>query len=51
MTLNTSTARADAVREDCLCVQDCGDKRCSHQGRWHNHASEVCPLHPDTVID
>lgn len=52
MSLNRSTLQADSVIEDCLCVRQCSSKaKCSHHGRWHNHASEVCPVHPDTVVD
>lgn len=50
MSLNRSTLQADSVRHECLCVNDCGTQ-CSHRGRWHNHADEVCPVHPDTVVD
>jgi len=48
--LKRSTAAADSVREDCLCVSDC-EPGCTHHGRWHNHVDEVCPIHPDTVVD
>jgi hypothetical protein len=47
--LRRSTDRADAVREECLCRRACPN--CSHDGRWHNHADEVCALHPDTLVD
>lgn len=50
MSLDHATARADSVREECLCVRFC-DAKCSHHGRWHNHADEVCPIHPDTIVE
>jgi hypothetical protein len=48
--LNRSTLAADSVREECLCVKDCATQ-CSHDGRWHNHSDEVCPVHPDTIVE
>lgn len=50
MSLMRSTQLADSVRPECLCVRDCVPG-CSHHGRWHNHTDEVCPLHPDTLVD
>ena len=47
--LEKSTRAADAERPECLCVQQCPG--CSHDGRWHNHPDEVCPIHPDTLVD
>ena len=48
--LDRSTRLADTAREECLCVQSCSP-RCSHNGRWHTHVDEVCPIHPDTLVD
>lgn len=50
MSLNRSTLQADSVRPECLCVQHCGTG-CAGHGRWHNHPDEVCPVHPDNLID
>lgn len=50
MSLMRSTLQADSARPECLCAQNCGND-CSHNGRWHNHSDEVCPVHPDTVVD
>lgn len=50
MSLMRSTLLADSVRPECLCVKDC-ERHCSLSGRWHNHSDEVCPVHPDTLID
>lgn len=50
MSLMRSTLLTDSVRPECLCVQDC-EPGCRLSGRWHNHADEVCPVHPDTVVD
>lgn len=52
MSLNRSTLQADSVREECLCVRQCEFKAsCDKYGRWHNHVEDVCPVHPDTVVD
>ena len=48
--LNRSTRQADSIRADCLCVREC-EQRCPRHGHWHNHVDEVCPVHPDTVVD
>ena len=47
--LEKSTRAADAERPECLCVRECPD--CTHDGQWHNHPDEVCPVHPDTLVD
>ena len=44
-----STRRADSVRQECLCVEQCEHKHCALRGRWHNHDDEVCPVHPDRI--
>ena len=48
--LHASTRRADTLREDCLCVQDRG-RGCSHQGDWHAHADDPCPVHTHVLVD
>lgn len=47
--LPRSTRQADSIVEDCLCVRRCPG--CSHDGRWHTHVDEACPVHPDTLVD
>lgn len=48
--LHRSTLQADSIRPECLCRKDC-EPGCAANGRWHNHPDEVCPVHPDTLID
>lgn len=50
MALTRSTLQADSVREECLCVRECAST-CAGHGTWHNHPDEVCPIHPDTLVD
>jgi hypothetical protein len=48
--LKKSTARADALREECLCVKSC-EPDCPHSGEWHTHDDEPCPLHPEILVE
>lgn len=49
--LHHSTLAADSVVDTCTCERSCGRELCSHAGRWHNHADDVCSVHPDTIVD
>ena len=51
LSLNRRTLIANSVKPECLCVHSCAHPRCQLAGQWHNHSDEVCPVHPDTVVD
>lgn len=36
------------TQADCECYHSCGS--CSHDGEWHTHEGEHCPVHPDAMM-
>lgn len=48
--LHRSTTAADSVVDGCQCEKNC-ERRCARYGEWHNHSDDVCPVHPDTIVD
>jgi hypothetical protein len=52
--VGTRALVADLKAAECWCYRNCAENpatACSLSGRWHVHAGEPCPVHPDAPGD